>query len=68
MHDEVSGPNMEVGSYCIAVGGRICPVCARTRSIPDDAGYVFPTGKYFADLRCLFEMMFRTLSAGEPER
>ncbi len=27
---------------------------------------VLPTGKYFADLRCLFEMMFRTLSAGEP--
>lgn len=31
-----------------------------------DMDYVFPTGKYFADLRCLFEMMFRTLSAGEP--
>ena len=32
VHDEVSGPDMEVGSYCIAVGGCICPVCARTRS------------------------------------
>ena len=31
--------------------------------IPDDAGYVFPTGKYFNDLKALFEMMFRNLAA-----
>lgn len=66
VHDEVSGPNMEVGSYCIAVGGLHMPGLRENALIPDDAGYVFPTGKYFADLRCLFEMMFRTLSAGEP--
>ena len=56
---------MEVGSYCIAVGGLHMPGLRENALIPDDAGYVFPTGKYFADLRCLFEMMFRTLSAGE---
>ena len=66
VHDEVSGPNMEVASYCIAVGGLHMPGLRENALIPDDAGYVFPTGKYFADLRCLFEMMFRTLSAGEP--
>ena len=66
VHDEVSGPDMEVGSYCIAVGGLHMPGMRENALIPDDAGYVFPTGKYFADLRCLFEMMFRTLSAGEP--
>lgn len=66
VHDEVSGPNMEVGSYCIAVGGLHMLGLRENALIPDDAGYVFPTGKYFADLRCLFEMMFRTLSAGEP--
>lgn len=66
VHDEVSGPDMEVGSYCIAVGGLHMPGLRENALIPDDAGYVFPTGKYFADLRCLFEMMFRTLSAGEP--
>ena len=64
VHDEVSGPDMEVGSYCIAVGGLHMPGLRENALIPDDAGYVFPTGKYFADLRCLFEMMFRTLSAG----
>ena len=66
VHDEVSGPDMEVGSYCIAVGGLHMSGLRENALIPDDAGYVFPTGKYFADLRCLFEMMFRTLSAGEP--
>lgn len=66
VHDEVSGPDMEVGSYCIAVGGLHMPGLRENALIPDEAGYVFPTGKYFADLRCLFEMMFRTLSAGEP--
>ena len=66
VHDEVSGPDMEVGSYCIAVGGLHMPGLRENALIPDDAGYVFPTGKYFADLHCLFEMMFRTLSAGEP--
>lgn len=66
VHDEVSDPDMEVGSYCIAVGGLHMSGLRENALIPDDAGYVFPTGKYFADLRCLFEMMFRTLSAGEP--
>ena len=66
VHDEVSGPDMEVGSYRIAVGGLHMSGLRENALIPDDAGYVFPTGKYFADLRCLFEMMFRTLSAGEP--
>ena len=56
---------MEVGSYCIAVGGCICPVCAKTHSFRM-MRLCIPTGKYFADLHCLFEMMFRTLSAGEP--
>ena len=27
---------------------------------------MFPTGRYFADLKALFELMFRNLAAGEP--
>ena len=42
VHDEVSGPNMEVGSYCIAVGGLHMPGLRENALIPDDAGYVFP--------------------------
>lgn len=64
VHDEISGPDMEVGSYCVAVGGLHMPGLRENALIPDDAGYVFPTGKYFNDLKALFEMMFRNLAAG----
>ena len=67
VHDEISGPDMEVGSYCVAVGGLHMPGLRENALIPDDAGYVFPTGKYFNDLKALFEMMFRNLAAGEPQ-
>ena len=66
VHDEVSGPDMEVGSYCVGVGGLHMPGLRPNALIPDEAGYVFPTGRYFADLKALFEMMFRNLAAGEP--
>ncbi len=66
VHDEISGPDMEIGSYCVAIGGLHMPGLRENALIPDDAGYVFSTGSCFDDLRCLFEMMFRTLAVGEP--
>lgn len=66
VHDEISGPEMEIGSYCVAIGGLHMPGLRANALLPDDAGYVFPTGKCFDDLRILFEMMFRNLASGEP--
>lgn len=66
VHDEVSGPDMEVGSYCVGVGGLHMPGLRPNALIPDEAGYVFPTGRYFEDMKELFVMMFRNLAAGEP--
>ena len=66
VHDEVSGPDMEVGSYCIAVGGLHMPGLRENALISDEKGYVFPTGRYFEDMKELFVMMFRNLAAGEP--
>ena len=66
VHDEISGPDMEIGSYCVAIGGLHMPGLRANALLPDDAGYVFPTGKSFDDLRILFEMMFRNLASGEP--
>lgn len=66
VHDEISGPDMEIGSYCVAVGGLHMPGLRANALLPDDAGYVFPTGQSFGDLRILFEMMFRNLASGEP--
>lgn len=66
VHDEVSGPDMEVGSYCVGVGGLHMPGLRPNALIPDEKGYVFPTGRYFEDMKELFVMMFRNLAAGEP--
>lgn len=66
VHDEISGPDMEIGSYCVAIGGLHMPGLRANALLPDDAGYVFPAGKSFDDLRILFEMMFRNLASGEP--
>ncbi len=66
VHDEISGPDMEIGSYCVAIGGLHIPGLRANALLPDDAGYVFPAGKSFDDLRILFEMMFRNLASGEP--
>ena len=64
VHDEVTGPDMEVGSYCVAIGGLRMPGLPENALIPEDAGYVFPTGEAFEDLRQLFAMTFRRLAAG----
>lgn len=66
VHDEVSGPDMEVGSYCVGVGGLHMPGLRENALILDEKGYVFPTGRYFEDMKELFVMMFRNLAAGEP--
>ena len=66
VHDEVSGPDMEVGSYCVGVGGLHMPGLRENALISDEKGYVFPTGRYFEDMKELFVMMFHNLAAGEP--
>lgn len=66
VHDEISGPDIEIGSYCIAIGGLHMPGLRENALIPDDAGYIFPTGEDFETLHTLCEMMFKSLSADEP--
>lgn len=66
VHDEISGPDKKIGSYCAAIGGLKMPGLRENALIPDDAGYIFPTGENFKDLKTLFEIMFRNLSAETP--
>ena len=66
VHDEVSGPDTEIGSYCVAVGGLHMPSLRENALLPEDAGHVFSTGRQFGDLCALCSMMFRSLSTGEP--
>lgn len=66
VHDEVPDMDASVGSYCIAIGGLHMSGLRENALIPDDAGYVFPTGEHFEAMRTICEMMFKSLSAGEP--
>lgn len=66
VHDEISGPGAEVGSYCVAIGGLHMPGLRENALLPDDAGFVFPTGIHFEAMRTICEMMFASLSSGEP--
>ncbi len=66
VHDEISGPENTVGSYCVAVDGLHMPGLRENALIADEAGYVFPTGNSFGQIRMLCQMMFHSLSAGDP--
>ena len=66
VHDEISGPDNKVGSYCVAVGGLKMPNLRENALIPDEAGYVFPSGDAFDELHTIMKMMFTNLySKGE---
>lgn len=67
VHDEVSGPDTKIGSFCVAVGGLHMPGLRRNALLPDEAGYVFSTNGAFDDIRTIYGMMFRSLSAGEVQ-
>jgi len=66
VHDEISGPDIEVGSYCVAIGGVKLPGFRENALISDSARPIFPTGDSFGDIRAICEMMFRSLSTGQP--
>ncbi|MBQ8144983.1 MAG: AraC family transcriptional regulator [Butyricicoccus sp.] len=61
VHDEVTGPDTEIGSYCIAIGGLRMPGLRENALIPDDAGFVFSTGEHFEEIRSLCSMMSQSL-------
>lgn len=63
VHDEISGPDNKVGSYCAAIGGLHMPSLRENALIPDDAGYIFKTGESFEELHTLFKLMFTNLYA-----
>lgn len=67
VHDEVSGPGNEIGSYCIAIAGVHLPGLRTGALIRDDSNPVFQTNGQFDDLRTLCEMMFSNLSSGQAE-
>ena len=65
VHDELS--NSPFGSWCIAVGGLRLPGLRENALIPEDAAPVYATGAEQADLRALYDVMFRYLSHDRPD-
>jgi len=64
VHDEVSGPDNEIGSYCVAVSGLHMPHLRENALLPEGAGYVFSTGEQFESIHSVCRMMFQYLSSG----
>ncbi len=67
VHDEVSGPGKEIGSYCIAIGGVKMPDLPPNCLFAPDARPIFKTGEMFEDLRALCQMLFDQLSSGSED-
>ena len=67
VHDEISGPEIAVGSYCIAVGELHMPGLRPNALLPDEKGCIFHAGDSFEQLRTLCETMFHSLSTDEAQ-
>lgn len=61
VHDELS--DTPFGSCCIAVGGLRLPGLRENALVADGAPVVYPVGEELADLRALYDMMYRYLTA-----
>ncbi len=65
VHDELS--DSPFGSWCIAVAGLRLPGLRENALVPEDGAPVYPTGEEQADLRVLYDIMFRYLSNDRPD-
>lgn len=65
VHDELS--DTPFGSCCIAVGGLRLPGLRENALVAEDAPVVYPVGEELADLRSLYDIMYRYLSADWPD-
>lgn len=67
VHDERSGPNVKISSYCVAISNLHIVGLRKNAIIDDRSRPVFPTGARFEMLRDTMALMFRLLSAGREE-
>ena len=67
IHDELSGPDSQHGRMCLAIGDLRMDSLPDNYLIPENAGFVFPSGKHYEQLESIFLLMFRSLSNDEPQ-
>lgn len=65
VHDELSGDPF--GCCCIAVSGLRLPGLRENALVAEDAPVVYPVGDELSDLRALYDMMYRYLTADRPD-
>lgn len=65
VHDELS--DSPFGSWCIAVAGLRLPGLREGALVADDAPAAYSVGEELADLRTLYDMMFRYISEDRPD-
>lgn len=65
VHDELS--DTPFGSCCIAVGGLRLPGLRENALVAEDAPVVYPVGEELPDLRALYDIMYRYLTADRAD-
>lgn len=65
VHDDLTGPETDIGYYCAAIGDLHMPGLPENALIREEAGYIFSAGGQFEVLQNLFAMMFHSLSTEE---
>lgn len=62
IHDEPSGPNVKIGSFCCAVGDININGLRRNALVKDSEGPIFSSGVHFDAMMSVYELMFKELS------
>ncbi len=66
IHDEISGPDLKIATYCAAIGNLERTGLRRNAFIRDDQHPVFACGAQFETLRTIYTLMFEQLSQEHP--
>lgn len=66
VHDERSGQENALDSYCVGIGGLRMPGLRENALIPDNVPPVCPMGDEAEDLGLIYDMMYRYLAADRP--
>lgn len=64
LHDEISGPNTKIGSYCCAVSGIKIRGLRKNALIKDEENPILESGERFSTIYNIFDLIFSTLSKG----
>lgn len=64
VHDEISGVDSVVGSYCVAIGGLCLDGLRENALTADEDRHVYPAGDVFPILQGLCESLYQTLCSG----